>query len=76
LLILKAAEVGVKKTGTPYLSHENRREAIGLALSMLQKDDILIIAGKGHEDYQEICGVKYHFDDREIAREWLREHKT
>jgi UDP-N-acetylmuramoyl-L-alanyl-D-glutamate--2,6-diaminopimelate ligase len=76
LLILKAAEEGVKKTGTPYLSHENRREAIALALAMMKKDDILVIAGKGHEDYQEINGVKYPFDDREIARDWLRANKN
>lgn len=70
--ILQAAESGVIKTGTPYLIHENRREAIALALSMLQKNDILVIAGKGHENYQEIQGVKQHFDDREVVREWLR----
>ncbi|MCL2671259.1 MAG: UDP-N-acetylmuramoyl-L-alanyl-D-glutamate--2,6-diaminopimelate ligase [Clostridiales bacterium] len=70
--IIREAEIGVKKTGTPYLVRENRREAIHLALSMLEKDDILVIAGKGHEDYQEIRGVKYHFDDREVVREWLR----
>jgi UDP-N-acetylmuramoyl-L-alanyl-D-glutamate--2,6-diaminopimelate ligase len=36
---------------------------------MAQKGDVILIAGKGHEDYQEIKGVKHHFDDREIVRE-------
>lgn len=50
----------------------DRREAIKLACTMLaQPGDIILIAGKGHEDYQIIKGVKHHFDDREEARKWL-----
>lgn len=50
----------------------DRREAIKLACTMLaQPGDIVLIAGKGHEDYQIIKGVKHHFDDREEARKWL-----
>jgi len=47
----------------------DRREAIRTATMLAQKGDVILIAGKGHEDYQEIKGVKHHFDDREIVRE-------
>ena len=47
----------------------DRKEAIRTACMMAQKGDVVLIAGKGHEDYQEIKGVKHHFDDREIVRE-------
>ncbi len=47
----------------------NRKEAIRTACMMAKPGDIILIAGKGHEDYQEIKGVKYHFDDREVIRE-------
>jgi len=47
----------------------DRREAIKTAAMMAQKGDVILIAGKGHEDYQEIKGVKHHFDDREVVRE-------
>jgi UDP-N-acetylmuramoyl-L-alanyl-D-glutamate--2,6-diaminopimelate ligase len=46
----------------------DRREAIRTATMMAQKGDVILIAGKGHEDYQEIKGVKHHFDDREEVR--------
>lgn len=49
----------------------DRREAIRTACTMAQKGDIVLIAGKGHETYQEIKGVKHHFDDREILKECL-----
>lgn len=47
----------------------DRREAIRAANMMAEKGDVILIAGKGHEDYQEIQGVKHHFDDREVVRE-------
>ena len=47
----------------------DRREAIRTACMMAQKGDVILIAGKGHEDYQEIQGVKHHFDDKEVVRE-------
>lgn len=47
----------------------DRREAIRTAAMLAQKGDIILIAGKGHEDYQEIQGVKHHFDDHEVVRE-------
>ena len=56
---LSAAQL--KKT----LSITDRREAIRLAIQLAKPGDVVLVAGKGHEDYQEIKGVKYHFDDRE-----------
>ena len=51
------------------ISMTDRKEAIRTACMMAQKGDVILIAGKGHEDYQEIKGVKHHFDDREVVRE-------
>ncbi len=51
----------------------DRKEAIRTACMMAEKGDVILIAGKGHEDYQEIKGVKHHFDDREIVREIFSE---
>jgi UDP-N-acetylmuramoyl-L-alanyl-D-glutamate--2,6-diaminopimelate ligase len=51
------------------VSITNRKEAIRTACMMARPGDIILIAGKGHEDYQEIKGVKHHFDDREVVRE-------
>ena len=53
------------------LAITDRREAIKTATMLAQKGDVILIAGKGHEDYQEIKGVKHHFDDREVVREIL-----
>ena len=46
---------------------ENRIEAIHYAMDIAEKDDIIVLAGKGHETYQEICGVKHHLDEREVV---------
>ena len=51
------------------LSITDRKEAIRTACMMAQKGDVILIAGKGHETYQEINGVKHHFDDHEVVRE-------
>ena len=51
----------------------DRREAIRAAAMMAQKGDVILIAGKGHEDYQEIKGVKHHFDDREEVRKLIKQ---
>ena len=50
---------------------ENRREAIKYAMDIAKKDDIIVLAGKGHETYQEIMGVKHHLDEREIVAAYL-----
>lgn len=51
------------------LVNADRREAIRMAAALAKKGDVILIAGKGHEDYQEIKGVKHHFDDREVVKE-------
>jgi len=51
------------------LSIADRKEAIRTACMMAEKGDVILVAGKGHEDYQEIKGVKHHFDDREVIRD-------
>ena len=51
------------------ISIVDRREAIRTACMLAQKGDVILIAGKGHEDYQEIQGVKHHFDDKEVVKE-------
>lgn len=68
-LIIKDILPGIE--GKPYLVEADRKNAIFLALSEAKPSDMIVIAGKGHEDYQEINGAKYHFDDREVAREGL-----
>lgn len=52
---------------------ENRREAIGRAVSVSRKGDVIVVAGKGHENYQIIGTKRTHFDDREILKEFLRD---
>jgi UDP-N-acetylmuramoyl-L-alanyl-D-glutamate--2,6-diaminopimelate ligase len=51
------------------LSIVDRKEAIRTACTLAKKGDVVVVAGKGHEDYQEIKGVKHHFDDKEVIRE-------
>lgn len=53
----------------------DRAKAIEKALAMTGKDDIVLIAGKGHEDYQDIMGVRHHFDDREEVRKFITNHR-
>lgn len=55
-----------------YISITDRREAIKTALSLAQKEDIVLVAGKGHEKYQEIKGVRNHFDDKEQVKEFFK----
>ena len=52
---------------------EDRRDAIQNAVSMAQPRDIILVAGKGHETYQEINGVRHHFDDMETITELLNQ---
>ena len=69
--IIASVEDGVKKSGCEYVVIENRREAIEYALKNANKNDVIILAGKGHENYQEINGGKQHFDEKEIVAEIL-----
>ena len=51
----------------------DRRQAIRTACMLAEKGDVVLVAGKGHEDYQEIQGVKHHFDDKEVLAECFAE---
>ena len=73
--ILASVEEGIRPTGGKYVVIENRREAIRHALQMAREGDIVILAGKGHETYQEIMGVKRPFDEKVVVQELLREMK-
>ena len=55
---------------------ENRVQAIHHAMDIAKKHDIIVLAGKGHETYQEICGVKHHMDEREIVAQYLEETRN
>ena len=67
--IVKQIEVGIKKTNGKYKVIVDRTEAIKEAIKMAHKNDLIVLAGKGHEPYQEINGVKYPFDERIIVNE-------
>ncbi|MBO9659915.1 MAG: UDP-N-acetylmuramoyl-L-alanyl-D-glutamate--2,6-diaminopimelate ligase, partial [Chitinophagaceae bacterium] len=68
--IIKDMEDGLPPAARrKYLSIADRKEAIKTAISLAGKEDIVLIAGKGHEKYQEIKGVRNHFDDKEVVRE-------
>jgi len=64
--MMKGVDVTLQKK---VLNITDRREAIRTACMLAQKGDIILVAGKGHEDYQEIKGVKHHFDDKEVISE-------
>ena len=64
---------GIDPEKNNYEVIENRIEAIHHAMDIAKKDDIIVLAGKGHETYQEIHGVKHHLDEREVVAAWLAE---
>ena len=70
--IVKQIEEGTKKTKGKYTAIVDRIEAIKYAIGMANKSDIIVLAGKGHETYQEINGKKYPFDEREIIKKILK----
>lgn len=73
LAILKDMEAGLKDVASDkYISLVDRREAIQYAVSQAQENDVILIAGKGHETYQIIKGEVLSFDDREVARQSIR----
>jgi UDP-N-acetylmuramoyl-L-alanyl-D-glutamate--2,6-diaminopimelate ligase len=68
--IIRDMETGLSASAKrKYIAIPDRREAIKTAVSMAKQEDIVLVAGKGHEKYQEIKGVKNHFDDKEVLRE-------
>nr|WP_297704634.1 UDP-N-acetylmuramoyl-L-alanyl-D-glutamate--2,6-diaminopimelate ligase [uncultured Butyrivibrio sp.] len=73
--IMDDIETGMKKTDGKYIKITDRKEAIRYAIEHGEQGDIIVLAGKGHEDYQEIKGVKYPMDERVIIQEILEEMK-
>ena len=71
--IIRDVVAGVENSMGTYKIIENRVKAIEYAMDIGEKDDIIILAGKGHETYQEVCGVKYPMDEREIVAAHLKE---
>ena len=71
--ILNDVEVGLRASGKAYVRVADRRDAIRRAVAEARPGDIVLIAGKGHEDYQLVGETRQHFDDREVAREALEE---
>lgn len=69
--IIEDIKIGMHKTNGKYITIPDRKEAIRWCLENAQPGDIVVLAGKGHEDYQEIEGVKYPFDERVVIREIL-----
>lgn len=70
--IIADIKVGIDKTGGKYVIVPNRVDAIRYCIENAQEGDIIVLAGKGHEDYQEIKGVKYHLDEREVIADILK----
>ena len=74
--ILRDVEEGLRATAKPYLKIADRRAAINHAINEARAGDLVLIAGKGHEDYQIIGKEVFHFDDKEVAREALEKLKN
>lgn len=71
--IIQDILIGVHKGTGEYVTIPDRKEAIRYCMEHAGKDDIVILAGKGHEDYQEIKGVKHHMDERDLIQEIIEE---
>lgn len=74
--IIDDIRTGIQKTDGAYVEIPDRREAIAYAIHHGEPGDIIVLAGKGHEDYQIIGTTKYHMDERELIREILEQEKT
>jgi UDP-N-acetylmuramoyl-L-alanyl-D-glutamate--2,6-diaminopimelate ligase len=70
--IISEIAAGIPENSTKVNIEPDRRTAIITAIKQSQAGDIILIAGKGHENYQEIAGIKHPFDDRAIVREFLQ----
>jgi len=74
--IIRDIVAGVNKLKNNYEVVENRVQAIHHAMDIAKKHDIIVLAGKGHETYQEVCGVKHHMDEREIVAQYLEKTRN
>ena len=73
LEIIKDIKIGMSKTDGDFIEIPDRKEAIRYAIMNGKSGDVIVLAGKGHEDYQEIKGVKHHMDERDLIKEVLEE---
>jgi UDP-N-acetylmuramoyl-L-alanyl-D-glutamate--2,6-diaminopimelate ligase len=73
--ILSEIEEGIRPTGCEYIVIENRRAAIKHALEIAEAGDVIVLAGKGHETYQEIKGIKHPFDEKIVVAELLAQRE-
>ena len=73
--ILRQILAGMQETEKPYEVIESRVSAIGRAMELAQKDDVIVLCGKGHETYQEIGHEKHHLDEREVVAAYLEGKK-
>ena len=73
--IIDDIKIGMAKTDGKYVEIPDRKEAIAYAIHHGEPGDIIVLAGKGHEDYQEIKGKKYPMDERVLIREILEEDR-
>ena len=76
MAIIEQIERGIKEVCTNYLVEASRADAIAMALKLAEPGDMVVIAGKGHEDYQIVGDTKQHFDDRETVRQILTGKET
>ena len=73
--IIEDIKVGIKKTNGAYIEICDRKEAIAYAIHHGEPGDVIVLAGKGHEDYQEIKGVKYPMDERILIEDIRKEDR-
>lgn len=71
--IIQEAEPPLKESKKPYYTVVDRRRALELALNILEPDDVLVLCGKGHEDYQAMDGVTLYLDEHRIVADWVKE---
>jgi UDP-N-acetylmuramoyl-L-alanyl-D-glutamate--2,6-diaminopimelate ligase len=73
--IIDEIEAGLTDTETPWIRICDRIEAIHRAIDLAGEGDVILLAGKGHEDYQIVGHTKHHMDEREIVAEYLKERE-
>ncbi len=73
--IISQIECGIRQKTLSYITIQNRYMATGYAIEMLKKGDVLVVCGKGAENYQDVMGVKTYYDDREVIREIIAKIK-
>ena len=71
--IIADIRTGIEKTDGEFVEVPDRKEAIRYAIENARDGDVIVLAGKGHEDYQEIKGVKYPMDERVLIKEVVKE---